>query len=320
MLAALHAAGVNVIRTWISDDASYEFVRKAYALGIQADLRVPFQYRADAQKRTKVDDLPSMFPNYPLSAVDPRQTAAVFEAQLGRLEAMGIAFRAFEVGNEQNNPAFNGEFPIYPKAGCPNCGNQGLDFLRRDPEGQQIAAAYRNYIKILAAIQEVRNHSRLNRQTPVVLGGLADKGAEVAWPGARTNQVSIKASIEYLRENGLDRVVDAYGIHTYPWPNGPGQAGPEHSRQKRLEDYALSKCQPAGRGKPCWITEWGVQNKDDSCPPKEAERALLIRELMGDDFRPYVRQKRVVGLPTGSGRARPARGASNRAPSTAAAA
>jgi len=93
MLAALHAAGVHVIGAWITDDASYEFVRKAFAMGIKADLTAPFQYRADAQKRRKVDDPPSMHPKYPLSAVDPEKTRAVFEARINKLEAMGIDFR-----------------------------------------------------------------------------------------------------------------------------------------------------------------------------------------------------------------------------------
>jgi hypothetical protein len=296
MLNALHASGVHVIRTWIVNDSSYDFVRKAFALGIKADLTVSLLPRPDAKRRPTVEELPTMYPNYPLSAVDPDLTKAAFETQLNKLEAMGMDFVAFEVGNEQNNPSFNGEFPIHAQGECAQCGNRGRDYLEHDSEGQNIAGGMRHYVEILAAIKDVRDHSKLNRRTPVVLGGLADNGAEVVWPGARANQVSIRAAIEYLRKNGLDNVVDAYGIHTYPWANGPGQSGPMHNRQNRLEEYALSECQPAGRGKPCWITEWGVQNEDDSCPPKEDDRARLIRELMADDFRPYVQQKRVLGL------------------------
>lgn len=296
MLDSLHAAGVHVIRTWIANDASYEFIRKAFALGMKADLTIPFQHRSEATKRAAAADLPKMYPSFPLSAIDPDLTAAAFKPQLDKLEGMGIDFVAFEVGNEQNNPGFNGEFPIHAAGECTNCGNRGRDFLEHDPEGQAIAAGYRNYIKILAAIKAVRDQSKLNRHTAVLLGGLADNGSEMPWHGSRTNQVSVKATTQYLRDNGLDKVVDAYGVHTYPWANGPGQSGPMHNRQKRLEDFALSECQPEGRGKPCWITEWGIANKDDSCPTNDAERAAVVRELMTEDFRPYVKQKRVKGL------------------------
>src|SRR5665213_4594647 len=34
MLNALHSAGVHVIRTWIANDSSYAFIKKAFDLGI----------------------------------------------------------------------------------------------------------------------------------------------------------------------------------------------------------------------------------------------------------------------------------------------
>lgn len=294
LLSELHAAGVHVIRTWIGTDMSYEFIKKACALSIKVELTLSVVSPPNAPKRAMVADMPWMFGGAPLSTADAELTKSTFQTQLNKLEAMGIELVAFELGNEFNNPSFNGEFPIHPNGECAKCGNMGLDYLEHDPEGQKIAAGFRNYVKLLAAVKNVRDHSRLNRHTPVLLGGLADNGAEAISPGARTNQVSIKATIEYLRENGLDNVVDAYGIHTYPSPSG--QPGAAAARRKSLEDTALSECRPEGQGKPCWITEWGVENKDDSCPPNDSNRASLVRELMADDFRPYVQQKRIVGL------------------------
>ena len=107
--------------------------------------------------------------------------------------------------------------------------------------------------------------------------------------------MSISATIQYLRELGLDSIVDAYAIHTYPWRNGPGEPGPAANRRNRLEKFALSECSASGRGKPCWVTEWGFQNQELSCRSNETDRATLVRELMSD-FRPYIQQGRVVGL------------------------
>jgi len=292
LLQELHAARVPVIRTWVANDQSYEFIRKAYALGMKVELTVPIQFRDDAQKRAPVADLPHMYSNPPLSAADPEKTGALFEQQIGKLEAMGLQFVAIEVGNEQNNAGFNGEFAVHDAGGAKN---MSLYDLKHDPEGQRIAAGLRNYVRVLAAVKQVRDRSRLNRGTPVLLGGLADNGAEKAWPDARASGVSINAAIDFMRENGLDQVVDAYGIHTYPWINGPGEPGPMESRRRRLADFALSECRPAGRGKPCWITEWGVKNPDQSCPSDEGARTVLVREFMAN-VRPYVDERRVLGL------------------------
>ena len=295
LLNALHQSGVRSIRAWIGNDSSYDFLKKAYDLGIKTDLTLYIMYRKDAPMRAPVSDMPWMYGGPPLSAADPDLTKSTFESQLKKLEDLGIQFVAFELGNEQNNPSFNPEFTLYPKNGCATCRNMGLNDLKNYPEGQKIAAGFRNYVKLLAAVKEVRDHSRLNRHTPILLGGLADTGGEGPAPGARTNWVTIKATIEYMRAYGLDDVVDGYGIHTYPWANAPGDPAAAANRRQRLEDFALSECRPQGQGKPCWITEWGFQNPDEACPVNDTTRALLVREFM-TDLRPYVQQKRLLGL------------------------
>lgn len=292
LLQELHAARVPVIRTWVTDDQSYEFIRKAYSLGMKVELTVPIQFRDGAQKRAPVADLPHMYSNPPLSAADPEKTGAMFQEQMDKLEAMSLQFVAIEVGNEQNNAGFNGEFTVHD---APGAKNMSLYDLKHDPEGQKIAAGFQNYVRVIAAVKQVRDRSRLNRDTPVILGGLADNGQEKEWPDARASGVSIKAAIGFMRENELDQVVDAYGIHVYPGINGPGQRGPMEARRRWLAETALSECQPAGRGKPCWITEWGVKNPDQSCPSDESARTVLVREFMAN-IRPYADQKRVLGL------------------------
>jgi hypothetical protein len=99
-----------------------------------------------------------------------------------------------------------------------------------------------------------------------------------------------------MKANGIDQLVDAYGVHVYPWSDGPGQPGPAANRSARLEQFSLAECGSLRQGRPCWITEWGFKYQDQSCPPSdEASHIALVKEMMGD-FRKDVAQGRVTGL------------------------
>jgi len=100
-----------------------------------------------------------------------------------------------------------------------------------------------------------------------------------------------------MRANGLDNLVDVYGIHTYPWTDNPGNPSAMAGRRNRLQKYVLKECSPQGssEGKPCWITEWGFPNHDTSCPTHETDQTALVNETRAN-FRPYIEQNRVVGL------------------------
>jgi hypothetical protein len=163
LLNSLHEAGVRVVRTWIGTDMSYEFIKKAYALGIKAELTLSVVSRPDATKRATVADMPWMFGGTPLSAADVDLTKSTFQTQLNKLEDMGVELVAFELGNELNNPSFNGEFTIYPRGANAKCKTMGLDDLKHDPEGQRIAAGFRNYVKLLAAVRHREPTARLSR-------------------------------------------------------------------------------------------------------------------------------------------------------------
>jgi hypothetical protein len=86
-------------------------------------------------------------------------------------------------------------------------------------------------------------------------------------------------------------------VHVYPWANGPGQPAAAAGRKVRLARFVLKECRPAGSpdGKPCWLTEWGFKNTDDSCPPREADQVALIAEMRAT-FLPYIRQGSLTGL------------------------
>jgi hypothetical protein len=291
VLDQLQAAGVRIIRVpleppWGGNDydPAIDFIRRAYERGIKADLVVGLQYREGAQRRPAVKELPNMWSSYPLSSADPARFRAVFEPLFNQLEDLGITFAALELGNEINWTAFNGEFPI------PGEGRVfGEAELAGDPEARRIAEGYRAYLQTLAVLKDIRDHSRLNRETSILSAGLSDPGPAGPRPGSKTDAVAIGATLRYLRANGIDALVDAYAVHTYRWAKTAG------GRLDQLEEDTLAECRPLEQGKPCWLTEWGLVASSAPCPGNDTPRAALMREVL-DDFRQFVRQGRLKGL------------------------
>jgi hypothetical protein len=95
---------------------------------------------------------------------------------LAKLEAKGIVLEAFEPGNEINWAGFNADFSL------PGEGRAlGADDLKNDPEGKRVAKGFLQYIKLLEALKEIRDHSKLNQHTPIITTGPADIGGST-WP------------------------------------------------------------------------------------------------------------------------------------------
>lgn len=286
----LHVAGIRVIRVpleppWRGGDygSAIDFIRRASEKGIKTNLIVGLVYRKEARRRPAVTDLPNMWPSYPLSAADPDRFRAVLDPLIRRLEDMGITFAALELGNEINWAAFNGDFPI------PGAGKVfGRDDLVSNPEARRVADGYRAYLQTLKVLRYIRDHSRLNTHTPILSAGLSDPGPAGARPGSKADAVTIGATLAYLRANGLDALVDDYGVHAYP---SPTSSAADHLDQ--LTHDTLAECRPSPPGKPCWLTEWGLPATRTGCPD-DAPRAALVRELRGD-FDRFVRQGRLRG-------------------------
>jgi hypothetical protein len=290
VLDQLQMAEVKVIRVplappWGRDDygPAIDFIRRAHERGIKSDLVVELQYRGGTRRRPAVKDMPDMWPSYPLSSADPGRFRSVFEPLFHKLESHGITFAALELGNEINWAGFNGEFPL------PGEGRVfGPEDLEQDPEARQVAGGYRVYLRTLSVLKDIRDHSRLNKYTPILSAGLADPGPAGSRPGRRADAVTIPATLAYLRANGVDALVDAYAVHTYPWAETAAR------RRNQLEENTLSECQPPAQGKPCWLTEWGLP-AGVGCLDDDAPRAEQMREMLGD-FRRFVNQGRLTGL------------------------
>jgi hypothetical protein len=292
-LDQLQAAGVKVIRAplaprWGGNDyePAIDFIHRAYERGIKTGLIVWLQHREGAQRRPTVEDLPNIWPSYPLSSADPARFQAMFDPLFNEMEDLGVTFAALELGNEINWVAFNGDFR-FPGEGKVF----GLEDLERDAEVAKIAEGYRAYLRTLEVLKQIRDHSRLNKRTPILSAGLSDPGPPGPRPGSKTDAVAIGATLGYLRDHGLDVLVDVYGIHTYPSPKSNAVA-----RIDQLAKDTLTDCRPSGQGKPCWLTEWGLPAESpDSCAGNDASRAALMTEMLAD-FRRFQQQGRLAAL------------------------
>lgn len=295
LLTQLKAAQVHVIRCGISnDEKGIDFAKRAAAAGIQIQLIVGPQYPADAPTRPyQPSEFPEMWGGHPLSFADPALSKTAFQKLFDSLDANNITLAGVELGNEINWAAFNPEFPL-PGEGKILSSND----LVHDPEGKKIAQGFLAYLKVLAALKDARNASRLNQHTPIISAGLVSaQDGQKLYNTKKEDMVSLSATIAFLRGHGLDSLVDAYGIHTYPSGAKPGDPAAEAQRAARLNTVDLAQCRAKGTagGKPCWITEWGFPNADTSCPAKETGRTLLIKELRSD-FAAAAEQHRLAGI------------------------
>ena len=295
VFAQLKAAGVHIIRRGITADAKgLDFAKRAAAQGVKIELGLGAQYRADAPSRPYQPAVfPSMWGGHPLSFADPALSKASFQSMFDQLDANDIVLAGIELGNEINWAAFNPESPLPGEGKILN-----LSDLSHDTEGKQIAKGFIQHLKILTVLKEVRDHSRINRNTPIILAGLVSApDGEKLYNNKKEDMVSLPATIAFLRANGLDLLVDAYGIHTYPSSDHPGDPAAGVRRAARLDSVDLAECRAPGNkgGKPCWITEWGFPNTDLSCAAKDSDHTLLVDE-MRIDFARSAAQRRLAGI------------------------
>jgi hypothetical protein len=295
-LAQMKTAGVPVIRFGMEDkeDENLDFIERAHAQNIRIVLIFHGKYSPGTPVRPyRPKEFPGMWQGPPISSLDPSLSRIYFQQFMDKLDAAGIALAGIELENEINMAGNNPDFRL------PGEGRVlGLDDLYHDPEGQQVAKGYLQYLKVLAAMKDVRDHSKLSGRTPLLPTSLVDTGPEGAWPTPKNyDGVSPGATMAFFRANGVDKLVDAYNLHIYPWADGPGEKVSAVHRLRRLLQLVLPLCSPPGAssGKPCWVTEWGFTNDSKSCPSDEKARSLLVQEMMGD-FQQLAQEKRLTGL------------------------
>jgi hypothetical protein len=293
ILGQMQYAGVRVLRCSMSnDDKGLDFAQRVYAHGIKIIWMVGLTPAPGTPWPHAPEGFEGLWKGYPLSAIDPDRFRAGFEPMLAKLEAKQIVLEAFEPGNEVNWAGFNADFSLPGKGRV-----LGMDDLTKDPEGKRVAEGYLQYIKLLEALKGVRDHSKLNQHTPIISAGLADLDGS-NWPHQRkADAVSVSVTIDFLRAHGLDRLVDGYGIHSYPPSGDPATSAGAAKRRAHVEENGLAECQAPGKagGKPCWFTEWGAGGANRTCPVVDKDKVTLVRE-MRDYYGQLARQGRLKGL------------------------
>lgn len=270
LLEQLAAYGVTAIRVPLAGtteapedfSSAIAFVEKAWKKGIKSTLNV-FPQGKQSSRRAWNSQYPTLWGVFPLSQTSPEQTAVKVSEGLAAFDKAGVKLEGIEVGNEINYTAFNGDFPV------PGNGQvYDFDDLTMLPNLKQVAQGFRVYVDVVRAVRKVRNASSLNRDTPIISAGLSDPGSKRVDPASNAEAITIPATLQYLRNVGLDQVVDAYGIHAYP---SRGEF-----RGAALERRVFGNCSAPPNGKPCWLTEWGFKSKSVSCPPSDDERARTV--------------------------------------------
>ena len=293
LIAQLQQYGVKTVRTALGgrDNQYTAFVISAYQHGISA-IVLTDPFAGNTQKHALAADAAAGRPwGLPaLSDADSEGFTKVFSAQLAALEAAGVKITAFEFGNELNTPRFNADFRPDQKSnrllGVADLNNP------KDVEGSTVAAGYRAYLKVLATLKALRDHSKVNSQTPILSGMSAVGFKGYARPPGTTipDAVGIAESIEFMRQNGLDNLVDGYAVHAYQSGDPKLSAS---ARAALLEQTGVTTaCTPA---KPCWITEWGFNNPTQSCPLDDSMRVAPVREER-DAFKQFISRGKIAAV------------------------
>ena len=290
-LAAMQKVGIHSIRCGLNPDPAKltDFLQRAKRHGIKVVWIVNLQYPKGVQAPAPPKGFPWRNPG--LSQADPKAFRDQFEPLFSRIDTLGLTLEAFELDNEINWVG-NGDFPV-PSSGR----SLTLQDLSGSEEGRKIARGYLQYLKVLATLKDMRDHSKVNRTTPVLTAGLADSGS-AAQPfkiaGQLVDSTDINTTLSFLRANGVDALVDGYSVHHYPTSVKAGTKEGADLRVSRMKNNVFTQCGSSG-GKPCWLTEWGFNIDGDSCPVNDTVRTSLVREVRSN-FSSLAQQGKLKGL------------------------
>jgi hypothetical protein len=277
----LKRSGVGFVRTSLK---SMNLAKNLQSEGIGLVLVTGPVFSPNASLRP-ADPQRHMRSAMPLSYADPERSQVYYQTIFDKLDAYGITLTGVELGNEINWTDFNGDFPV------PGQGKAfSLDDLSRDPEARQVAQGFLQYLKVLTVLKQVRDHSRLNRHTPIISAGMATASGGAWQQKLQLDSVSIPVAYSFLRTHGLDNLVDGYGVHTYPPQVKPGDKVAAAERSAHLDEAVF----PPGNAKPYWLTEWGFPSIATSSS-EDQTRAQSVSE-MRDYFLGLYRQGRLGGL------------------------
>lgn len=277
--------GVRCVRTTLRMDAKdLRLARRLQdeGIGLVQDIWpvfLPGTVARPADKKT------GMRAANPLSRADPEASRDFFRKMFAQFDDQGVTLVGVELGNELNWTDFNGDFSI------PGEGRAlALRDLELDPEGRRVAQGFVAYIEALKALKDARDRSRLNRGAAIITAGMVGS-TNAAWQKhLGVDSVTIPATYAFLRQHGLDQIVDGYGVHDYPPQIKAGDAAAEAQRNRLFAQDIFA----AGGAKPYWLTEWGFSSRANA-PDDDRMRARSVREVR-QYFEQVYRAGRLGGI------------------------
>lgn len=265
ILRDIVASGATHVRLSLSRpvDKSIEALEIAGKLGLRILLEIQLANRSYYPDRARPrDGFGRIWDIYRLSDVDVDRYRKGLHEALRRIDALGIRLEAIEPGNEINYAAYNGDLAVYREPG---------DRTPRSIADLRDRAAFEQgldtYIRVLEVSREAVRSTVYSRGAAVISAGLSDISAKEA-DRRGMERLDPGEVVALLRRRGIDRFVDAYGIHIYP-----GRIPP--TAIARRVTTLLDFCRPAGAGKPCWVTEWGIANTARSCPVDDRRESAI---------------------------------------------
>ncbi|RDL46356.1 hypothetical protein BLJAPNOD_06550 [Ensifer sp. M14] len=269
ILGDIAASGATHVRLSLSTpvDKSIDAVEIAHGLGLKILLEIqltnPDYYADGVRARTgfgRIWDIRR------LSDLDPVRYRENLRAALHRMDDAGVSLAAVEPGNEINYSAYNGDLVVFREPGAVTP-RRASDIRNRGAFERGLAT----YVEIARITRQELKATAHSRNAVVVSAGLSDMNAGEA-DQRGMERLDPEEVIARLKSLGIDSYVDAYGIHVYPGRKaGPKLAG-------YIRDL-LRFCAAGDRGKPCWVTEWGVANAARSCPLDDRKRADAVAAM-----------------------------------------
>ncbi|HEY2532416.1 MAG TPA: hypothetical protein VGJ20_31550 [Xanthobacteraceae bacterium] len=283
----MRQAGVGSVRVDLgapfdkSIDSLDLLTRKGLSILLIVGFSEPYLVARDAKRRPGRGPIWSVAP---LSQLDLEFFREKFGDLWREIERRRIRLAAIEAGNEINWAAFNGDLGLLSPHGQPPQGAPGSVALH---DRAAYVLGLRRYVAAVAIIKQFRDASVSNNDAKIISAGLASMPASFA-ANVGAEYVDPNETLDILKADGLDAVVDGYGVHFYPNVNQtPSQ------RTRDFEDL-LRPCTAGADGHPCWLTEWGVRQPNLACPSDESKRVPLIRETL-ERIAANARQKRISG-------------------------
>jgi len=111
--------------------------------------------------------------------------------------------------------------------------------------------------------------------------------------------ISIRVGIPYVGRGPAADIADNH-FTEIPLPGGRFRGFDAHAETRAIDGIHPWDMSGLARvvltpGKPCWITEWGIANKDLSGPLDDTARAAVVADVMSD-FRELAKQGHLAGV------------------------